>query len=111
MVVSETSTLLIYNNTTLKWSAQLSFLPISIARGFLLNVKGVIVTLSEDGTTQCSYLGTEPSLFVAPPLNNQDIDFEKANSELADLNRIVRSAYQESRYLNANYIAILCSLM
>lgn len=102
MVVSETSTLLIYNNTTLKWSAQLSFLPVSLARGFLLNVKGAIVTLSEEGTIQCSCLGTEPSLFVAPPLSNQDIDFEKANSDLSNLNRIIKSAYHQSRYLSAN---------
>lgn len=91
LIVSETSTLLIYQMTTLKWSANLSFLPVSIERAFLQSVKGAVVTLSEEGHLSCSYLGTEPSLFVAPPLGNQQMDFEEAIADLEKYEEIIRS--------------------
>lgn len=96
MVVSETNTLLIYQSTSLKWSANLSFLPVSIERVFLKNIKGAIVGLSEEGQLSCSYLGTQPSIFVAPPLNNQ-IDFEKAISDLEKYNEIIRENHLEGK--------------
>lgn len=89
MVVSETSTLLIYQGTSLKWSANLPFLPISIERVFLKHIKGAIVSLSEEGRLACSYLGTQPSLFAAPPLNSQ-IDIEKAITDLDKYNEVIR---------------------
>ena len=33
LVASDTQTLLIYENTTLKWAAQLPFSPVSVRRG------------------------------------------------------------------------------
>lgn len=98
MIVSETSTLLIYQGTSLKWSANLSFLPICIERVFLKHIKGAIVGLSEDGQLNCSYLGTQPSVFVAPPLNNQ-IDFEKAISDLEKCNQFIRENNLEGAML------------
>lgn len=92
MVVSETNTMLLYQNTSLKWSAQLEFLPVAIKRGFFEYIKGAIVMLSEEGRLQCCYLGTEPSLFVAPPLKMSEIDFDKASEELANLNKIIRNS-------------------
>ncbi|XP_019878207.2 protein PTHB1 [Aethina tumida] len=92
LVVSETSTLVIYQNTSVKWSAQLQFLPICIARAFLRTLWGAVVLLSEEGRLECCYLGTDPSLFVAPPLNAKEIDFEQAESELATLNKIIKNA-------------------
>lgn len=92
MVVSETSTLLIYQSTTLKWSANLSFLPVCIERVFLQNIKGVIVGLSEEGQLNCSYLGTQPSLFFAPPLNHQN-GLENAIADLEKYNEIIRTKH------------------
>lgn len=93
LMISGTNTLMIYQNTTVRWSAQISFLPISIRRAFLKNVKGALVLLSEEGKLDCCYLGTEPQLFTAPPLAYQELDYEKAEAELASLNRIIRSYY------------------
>ncbi|EFA12827.1 Protein PTHB1-like Protein [Tribolium castaneum] len=93
LVVSETNNLLIYQNTSLKWCSQLHVSPISFNRGFVCNTNGVLVLLQEDGTLSCSYLGTEPSLFVAPPLALQDLDFEKAGQELTKLHKIVKNTY------------------
>lgn len=90
LIVSETSTLLIYQGTTLKWSANLSFLPVCIERVFLKDIKGAFVSLSDEGQLTCSYLGTQPSLFVAPPLNNQQIDFEQAIADLDKYNETIQ---------------------
>lgn len=89
MLISETSVLLVYENTTLKWSAHLDFLPIAISRAFLKEIKGALVLLGEEGRLECCYLGTEPSFFVAPPLNLQEIDFAQAEKELANLENIL----------------------
>lgn len=88
IIASETNTLLIYQGSSLKWSANLTFLPVCIERIFLKNIKGAIVSLSEEGQLSCSYLGTQPSVFVAPPLNDR-IDFEKAISDLEKYNKLI----------------------
>lgn len=108
LVVSETSTLLVYQNTTVKWSAQLPFVPVSIKRAFLKNIHGVVVLLSDEGQLECCYLGTEPSLFVAPPLNNQDLDFEQVGIELASLNKIIKNSYKSGEILSNRIEIFLC---
>ncbi|KAG5900310.1 hypothetical protein JTB14_026318 [Gonioctena quinquepunctata] len=93
LVVSETNTLLIYQNTTLKWSSKLHFLPICIRRAFFQNIQGALVLLSEEGKVECAYLGMEPSLFVSPPLTTKEIDFEKVEEELVGMNEIIKNSY------------------
>ncbi|CAH0555835.1 unnamed protein product [Brassicogethes aeneus] len=93
LIVSETSTLIIYQNSSVKWSAQLQFLPICITRAFLRGIWGATVLLSEEGRLECCYLGTDPSLFVAPVLNVKEINFDEAETQLAELNRIIKSAH------------------
>lgn len=55
-------------------------------------MKGVIVTLSDDGHLQCSYLGTDPSLFQAPKVDSREINYEEMNAEMKELQRIIREA-------------------
>lgn len=98
----ENNHLLVYQRTTLKWAVQLSLTPVAVARTFLKNIKGVIVLLTENGNLSCSYLGTEPSLFVAPPLNNREFDFEEATKELAQLNSAIKSAYSRDHTLSSS---------
>lgn len=93
MVASETNTLLIYEKTTLKWSAVLIFLPICIERIFLNAIRGAICLLTEEGVLQLCYLGTEPNLFTAPPIINKQLDFEQAEIELTTLNKIMKNSY------------------
>jgi Bardet-Biedl syndrome 9 protein len=54
-------------------------------------MKGVLVLLSDQGDIQCCYLGTEPSLFVAPPLEIHAIDYEQAGKELSALQNVIKS--------------------
>ncbi|RLW11425.1 hypothetical protein DV515_00001768 [Chloebia gouldiae] len=57
-----------------------------------LDLKGVIVTLSDDGHLQCSYLGTDPSLFQAPKVDSREINYEEMNAEMKELQKIIREA-------------------
>jgi hypothetical protein len=43
------------------------------------NLKGIIVTLDETGYVYCSYLGTDPSLFVTPPAHSRDVQYDVSN--------------------------------
>lgn len=94
--------MLLYQNTSLKWSAQLEFQPIGIKRAFLEAIKGALVLLSEEGRLECCYLGTEPSLFVAPPVKMTEIDFEKASEELISLNKVIRNSHSDIKIKTAN---------
>lgn len=97
LVVAETGNLLVYQNTALKWAAQLQNTAVSIKRAFFEKISGVIVLLSESGFLECSYLGTEPSLFVAPPLALQPLDFEKVGHELNSLYKVIKTAYSNGK--------------
>lgn len=61
-------------------------------------IQGAIVVLSEEGRLECNYLGTDPSLFVAPPLQMKPLDLEKVEEELNTLNKTLKSLHgQEGR--------------
>ncbi|KAL1498065.1 hypothetical protein ABEB36_008922 [Hypothenemus hampei] len=102
LIISETNHLLVYENTTLKWSARLEFLPISIKRAFFEQVKGALVLLSDEGRLECSYLGTEPSLFVAPPMHVQEINFDDAEKQLLELEKIIASSNSNDSRVQKN---------
>lgn len=107
LIVSETNTVLIYERTTLKWSAVLVTLPICIERVFLKAIRGALCFLSEDGILQLCYLGTEPNLFTAPPVLNKQLNFEEAGNELAALNKIIKTSAGNGTYnCNNTLIAI-----
>jgi hypothetical protein len=59
--------LLVYRDIQLVWTAKTSFAPIFIGVTQFQDTPGLIVTLSDDGWLQVSFLGTEPpehSLFT-----------------------------------------------
>ncbi|KAK1124622.1 hypothetical protein K0M31_005996 [Melipona bicolor] len=113
LVIADTSTLMIYEGSTLRWSAQLPFAPVTVARVQLevslrytrntldttldttfvpsQHLHGVIVILSADGRLEACYLGSEPSLFVAPPLHPRGYDYAAAERELSELRATVSS--------------------
>lgn len=105
MVISETSTLLIYEQATLLWSCQLTFMPVWISRGFFTNLPGSLVMLTDYGEVKCCYLGTEPELFTAPPLPNNEVNFDEAQVELEKLQVIISSQNDISgTYLHIKYV-------
>lgn len=50
----------------------------------------MIVTLSDDGHLQCSYLGTDPSLFQAPKVESRELNYDALDMELKELQKIIR---------------------
>ncbi|NXK98765.1 PTHB1 protein, partial [Formicarius rufipectus] len=82
----------VYQDVTLKWATQLPHIPVSVKVASFQDLKGVIVTLSDDGNLQCSYLGTDPSLFQAPKVDSREINHEEMNAEMKELQKIIREA-------------------
>ncbi|XP_076632670.1 protein PTHB1-like [Colletes latitarsis] len=92
LVIADTSTLMIYEGTTLKWSAQLPFAPVTVARAQLQHLQGAIVVLSEDGRLEACYLGVEPGLFIAPPLHPRGYDYAAAEQQLGELRALLKKS-------------------
>ncbi|NXY86699.1 PTHB1 protein, partial [Alcedo cyanopectus] len=82
----------IYQNVTLKWATQLPHIPVAVKVANLQDLKGVIVTLSDNGQLQCSYLGTDPSIFQAPKVDSREINYEEFDAEMKELQKIIREA-------------------
>lgn len=53
-------------------------------------VKGAIVLLSDQGELNCCYLGTKPTLFVAPPLENSITNFKNVGRKLEKLQEHIK---------------------
>ena len=58
---------------------------------FFQHLEGAVVALSADGRLEACYLGSEPSLFVAPPLHPRGYDYTAAERELSKLREGVRA--------------------
>ncbi|CAI6367804.1 unnamed protein product [Macrosiphum euphorbiae] len=85
MIVSDTDSVLVYDQTKLRWSAKLSFHPCIIARASFKALQGCLVMLSETGDLRFCYLGTEPMIFMAPerPIK----DYKDTKNQLVQLKK------------------------
>lgn len=54
--------------------------------------------MSGSGTVVFGILGTVPSLFVAPPVQARDLDYEAAEIELNDLRRAISAAGEQGTF-------------
>ncbi|XP_011685214.1 PREDICTED: protein PTHB1 [Wasmannia auropunctata] len=100
LVIADTNTLMIYEGTTLKWSAQLPLTPVAVTRAHFQHLDGVIVVLSEEGQLETCYLGSEPSLFIAPPLHRRGYDYVAAEDELLELRKLAKKNKASGNQLN-----------
>ncbi|NXL07820.1 PTHB1 protein, partial [Mesembrinibis cayennensis] len=92
LVGNHSKMLNVYQDVTLKWATQLPHIPVSVKVANLQDLKGVIVTLSDNGHLQCSYLGTDPSLFQAPRVDSREINYEEFDAEMKELQKIIKEA-------------------
>ncbi|XP_074844228.1 protein PTHB1 isoform X8 [Carettochelys insculpta] len=92
LVGNHNNMLHVYQDVTLKWATQLPHIPVAVKVGNLQDLKGVIVTLSDSGHLQCSYLGTDPSLFQAPKVESRDINYEELDREMKELQKIIKES-------------------
>ncbi len=64
---------------------------------FFKGVDGGVLILNPEGKLILGYLGTEPSLFVAPPVLSRDLDYEAAEKELQQLRKVINESGEQSK--------------
>uniref|UniRef100_A0A3Q2NWV1 Bardet-Biedl syndrome 9 n=1 Tax=Fundulus heteroclitus TaxID=8078 RepID=A0A3Q2NWV1_FUNHE len=84
--------LLVYQDVTLKWAAQLPFVPVALRVANFPELKGVMVSLSSDGHLLSSYMGTDPSFFSTPKVDAREADYEQVDAEMKKLQKFIREA-------------------
>ncbi|XP_077454397.1 protein PTHB1 isoform X2 [Stigmatopora argus] len=89
---NHTNMLLVYQDVTLKWAAQLAFVPVALRVANFPDLKGAVVSLSWDGHLLCSYMGTDPSFFSTPKVDAREVDYEQADAEMKQLYKFIREA-------------------
>ena len=66
------------------------------------DLKGIVVTLDELGHLACSYLGTDPSVFTAPPPStSRELNHTEMEKEIKELQRDIRMAEKEGVQLSS----------
>ena len=58
--------------------------------GYFRDLKGVIVSLNDSGRLECSYLGTDPALFIPPPAESRDLNYADLDREMAQIQRAIK---------------------
>ncbi|KYO43240.1 protein PTHB1 isoform A [Alligator mississippiensis] len=92
LIGNHNNMLLVYQDVTLKWATQLPHTPVAVKVCCLQDMKGLIVTLSDSGHLQCSYLGTDPSVFQAPKVESREMNYEELDREMKELQKIIKEA-------------------
>ncbi|XP_062394267.1 protein PTHB1 [Sardina pilchardus] len=90
LMANHNNMLLVYEDITLKWAAQLSCVPVAVRVANFQELKGLVVTLSCEGHLQCSYMGTDPSFFTAPKVEAREVNYEEVDAEMRSLQKIIR---------------------
>ncbi|XDV41008.1 hypothetical protein PO909_009955 [Leuciscus waleckii] len=92
LMCNHNNMLLVYQDSTLKWAAQLCCVPVTVRVANFPELKGVVVTLSSDGRLHCSYMGTDPSFFSAPKVEARELNYEELDTEMKRLQKLIREA-------------------
>ncbi|BES97676.1 Bardet-Biedl syndrome 9 [Nesidiocoris tenuis] len=97
MIVTDTNTLMVSENTTLKWSAQLPITPVAIGRGSFMGLAGCIVILNDVGDLMLCYMGTEPTMFIPPPMQEHMASSAEIETKLQTLQHQIATHLQSSK--------------
>ena len=62
IVATHSKVLFVHQDVKVRWAAQVDHVPVQIAVAKINDIKGIVVTLSEDGKLKCCYMGTEPAM-------------------------------------------------
>ncbi|XP_033728305.1 protein PTHB1-like isoform X1 [Pecten maximus] len=96
LVGSHTKSLMVYQDCTLKWAAKLDNVPMQVCVGTFSDLKGVLVTLSDEGRLECSYLGTDPALFIPPTTEARELNYPDMDREMAMLQKKIKQLANKS---------------
>uniref|UniRef100_A0A8C2ICH8 Bardet-Biedl syndrome 9 n=1 Tax=Cyprinus carpio TaxID=7962 RepID=A0A8C2ICH8_CYPCA len=105
LMCNHNNMLLVYQDVTLKWVAQLSCVPVAVRVANFQELKGLVVTLSSDGHLQCSYMGTDPSFFTAPKVDAREVNYDEVDTEMKMLQKVIRGK------TNAHCVCSDCELV
>ena len=103
-VASESGSFLVYNYDKLVWAAELPEIPVAIQRANIKQLPGAIIVLGEHGNMYVGYLGSEPSVFKVPQLNLQELNYEKVQKELEELEKDIKVAGDYTGGFCASYM-------
>ncbi|TRY97356.1 hypothetical protein DNTS_031697 [Danionella cerebrum] len=92
LVCTHNNMLLVYQDVTLKWAAQLSCVPVAVRIANFQELKGLVVSLSSGGHLQCSYMGTDPSFFTVPKVDAREVNYDEVDAEMKTLQKVIREA-------------------
>ena len=95
MVGSFENFLMIYKDVRLIWTAKLEKPAIFVSRSTFEGVNGLIVTLSDDGFLQVSYLGTEQLSTTAQALQLKDQKNVNYEEIVREHSRILKQIQQQ----------------
>ncbi|XP_043920957.1 protein PTHB1 isoform X2 [Protopterus annectens] len=90
LIGNHNNMMFIYQDVTLKWAAQLPYTPVTVHVATFQDLKGVLVSLSDTGYLQCSYLGTDPMLFQAPKVDSREVNYDELDIEMKKLRKIIK---------------------
>lgn len=90
LVATHSSSLLVYQDIELLWAAKMDQTPVQVSTGVFQGINGLVVSLTQEGHLQCSYLGSDPDLFTPPLVEARDIRYEDIDKEITDLNRRIK---------------------
>ncbi|XP_071103490.1 protein PTHB1-like [Haliotis cracherodii] len=96
MVATHTSSLMIYQDVTLKWAAKMEHIPVHICTGNMKDLKGVMVSLSDSGRLECGYLGTDPAIFVPPTVEARELNYADMDGEMRRLQKKIKDNAHKS---------------
>ncbi|XP_042887369.1 protein PTHB1-like, partial [Penaeus japonicus] len=82
-----------------KWFSYFISIPFSDFTSCSQGIKGALIFLGDAGQLQASYLGTDPSLFVAPPAETREINYDQTDKELAQLHKIIKASTKDTGML------------
>jgi len=60
------------------------------------DLKGVLITLSDTGRLECSYLGTDPALFIPPTPEARELNYSVMDKEMAFLQKKIKGLANKS---------------
>ena len=105
LVATDTQTVMVFENTTLRWAAQVPFKPVAIERGcFKLTadskelLKNLLVLVSKKGDIFVSYLGTDPEVFSAPATITRDVNYEETDKEFEALTAQIKQSQSSGSF-------------
>lgn len=96
-ITTENGSLLIYNNSTLAWCAELlESDTIAVQRGNFTGLAGGLASLTLTGKLSVGYLGSSPSIFKVPSMNLNKIDYYKSKVALDEMEREINASVDNS---------------